>query len=48
MPEKMEELLDRINVGKDRRGLEFAGLGKDKRYGVGVSGKSIKLFPPLI
>lgn len=48
MPKKMEELLDRINVGKDKRGFEFARLGRDRTYGVGVSGKSIKLFPPLI
>lgn len=47
MPEKMGELLDQISVEKDRRGFAFARLGKDRTYGVGASGRGIKLFPPL-
>lgn len=47
MPEKMGELLDQISVGKDRRGFAFTSLGKDRTYGVGASGRRMKLFPPL-
>lgn len=47
MPEKMRQLLDQISVGEDRRGFEFAGLGKDRGYGIGASGRRAMLFPPL-
>lgn len=47
MPEKMRELLDQISVEEDKRGFAFAGLGKDRTYGVGASGRGLKLFPPL-
>lgn len=48
MPEKMRELLDQIKVREDRRSFAFAGLGKDRTYGVGVSGRTTKLFPALL
>lgn len=47
MPGKMKELLDQISVSDERRGFGFAGLGKDREYGVGASGRRVMLFPPL-
>jgi methionyl-tRNA synthetase len=50
MPGKAAELLDRLGVGKEKRGFEDAKLGADWEYGkdIGFAKKVWDgLFPPL-
>lgn len=48
MPEKAPELLNRLRVREDRRGVEWAlKVGEDIEYGQGMTKNKSVLFPPL-
>ncbi|CCX31042.1 Similar to Probable methionine--tRNA ligase, mitochondrial; acc. no. Q9C2H9 [Pyronema omphalodes CBS 100304] len=47
MPTKAGEVLDKLNVEKEKRGFEFAKYGSDDTFGEGTKGKKGAVFPPL-